>query len=118
MIASYILSSTFVPVMSVWLLRTNHRVTEDTEPRHTERSHRNHVLTFFSSSLWFWLCVLCDSVVRSLVRLRWLVVPAYIAAVAALVYLAGRPLGTEIFPTVDAGQFQMRLRAPTGTRIE
>jgi multidrug efflux pump subunit AcrB len=27
-------------------------------------------------------------------------------------------LGTEIFPTVDAGQFQLRLRAPTGTRIE
>ena len=27
-------------------------------------------------------------------------------------------LGTEIFPQVDAGQFQLRLRAPTGTRIE
>src|ERR1019366_1505766 len=24
----------------------------------------------------------------------------------------------EIFPTIDAGQFQLRLRAPTGTRIE
>ena len=28
------------------------------------------------------------------------------------------PVGTEIFPKVDAGQFQLRLRAPTGTRIE
>ena len=27
-------------------------------------------------------------------------------------------LGTEIFPQVDAGQFQFRLKAPTGTRIE
>ena len=27
-------------------------------------------------------------------------------------------LGTEIFPTVDTGQFQIRMRAPTGTRIE
>src|SRR5262249_12062603 len=30
----------------------------------------------------------------------------------------GGRLGTEIFPAVDAGQFQLRLRAPTGTRIE
>ena len=32
--------------------------------------------------------------------------------------MLGRQLGTEIFPQVDAGQFQLRLRAPTGTRIE
>ena len=40
--------------------------------------------------------------------------------VAALVIWspAGSQLGTEIFPTVDAGQFQVRVRAPTGTRIE
>jgi multidrug efflux pump subunit AcrB len=38
--------------------------------------------------------------------------------VAALIWFFGRPLGTEIFPAVDAGQFQLRLRAPTGTRIE
>ncbi len=31
---------------------------------------------------------------------------------------SGRRLGMEIFPKVDAGQFQLRLRAPTGTRIE
>jgi multidrug efflux pump subunit AcrB len=30
----------------------------------------------------------------------------------------GRELGMEIFPQVDAGQFQFRLRAPVGTRIE
>jgi multidrug efflux pump subunit AcrB len=45
-------------------------------------------------------------------------VPAYAVAAVALIILAGLPLGTEIFPQVDAGQFQMRLRAPTGTRIE
>jgi multidrug efflux pump subunit AcrB len=27
-------------------------------------------------------------------------------------------VGTEVFPKTDAGQFQLRLRAPTGTRIE
>jgi multidrug efflux pump subunit AcrB len=46
------------------------------------------------------------------------VVPAYVVATVAVIWFAGRPLGREIFPTVDAGQFQLRLRAPTGTRIE
>jgi multidrug efflux pump subunit AcrB len=34
------------------------------------------------------------------------------------VFVLGGWLGTEIFPQVDAGQFQFRLRAPDGTRIE
>src|SRR5262249_10758447 len=55
------------------------------------------------------------------VRLRWLVLAVYLGLTGFLVawWLAGHPgVGTEIFPTVDAGQFQMRLRAATGTRIE
>jgi multidrug efflux pump subunit AcrB len=39
-------------------------------------------------------------------------------AAGALLYFAGPRLATEIFPAADAGQFQLRLRAPTGTRIE
>src|SRR5207248_1681988 len=31
--------------------------------------------------------------------------------------LAGR-LGTELFPRTDTGQFQLRIRAPDGTRLE
>ena len=35
-----------------------------------------------------------------------------------MIVLVGRSLGLEIFPKVDAGQFQLRLRAPDGTRFE
>ena len=35
-----------------------------------------------------------------------------------MIFFVGRRLGTEIFPTIDAGQFALRLRAPTGTRVE
>jgi multidrug efflux pump subunit AcrB len=39
--------------------------------------------------------------------------------VTALLIVAGSGLvGTEVFPRVDRGQFQLRLRAPAGTRIE
>ncbi len=43
---------------------------------------------------------------------------AYLAAAAVLIWLAGGRLGWEIFPSVDSGQFQLRLRAADGTRIE
>ncbi len=34
-----------------------------------------------------------------------------------VIVFLGRRLGTEIFPKVDVGQIQLRLRAPTGTQI-
>ena len=40
-----------------------------------------------------------------------------LGSVLARQVLAPR-LGVELFPSVDAGQLQLRLRAPTGTRIE
>jgi RND family efflux transporter MFP subunit len=100
MIASYVLSSTFVPVLSVWLLRHY-------------QGHAAEAPGFFTR--------LRDRYGRALAavtRLRWLLVPAYLAGAAALILLTWLLVGREIFPTVDAGQFQFRLRAPTGTRIE
>jgi multidrug efflux pump subunit AcrB len=50
--------------------------------------------------------------------LRWGVVGVYVVVAGLLIWLVGGRLGREIFPTVDTGQFQLRLRAPDGTRIE
>ena len=50
--------------------------------------------------------------------LRWIVVPAYLILTLLGTFFLGGFLGLEIFPQVDAGQFQFRLRAPEGTRIE
>jgi multidrug efflux pump subunit AcrB len=130
MIASYILSSTFVPVMCVWLLRHTIQNRSDDTPPSPPASGGEGIRvrgvgpTPLSPSLlprnggegrknWPFAGLL-----GAVVYCRWLLVPAYIAGAAALIWFAGRPLGAEIFPTVDAGQFQMRLRAPTGTRIE
>src|SRR5207249_10564281 len=60
-------------------------------------------------------------VLRGLLRLRFPLLAGYfaVAAGATTWWLLGHPgAGMEIFPTVDAGQFQIRLRAPTGTRIQ
>jgi multidrug efflux pump subunit AcrB len=96
MIASYLLSSTFVPVLSVWLLR------------HYHQGHESEGGLFRNAYA---------LLLRGLLKVRWLLVPAYFGAAGLLLWLVGGQVGREIFPAVDTGQFQLRLRAPTGTRI-
>ncbi len=105
MVVSYLLSSTFVPILSVWILRK--------DGHEAQPGVHDKPKTFFER-------------IRSgyrgfsgpIVRLRWVVVPVYLLIAGLIVVLVGRRLGTEIFPIVDVGQFQLRLRAPAGTRIE
>jgi multidrug efflux pump subunit AcrB len=98
MVASYLLSSTFVPVMSVWLLKRYH-------PDKAADRPGGVVATY-------------AAVVAAVVRFRWLVVPAYFVATALALWLMFAHVGTEIFPQADSGQFQLRVKAPTGTRFE
>jgi multidrug efflux pump subunit AcrB len=100
MVTSYLLSSSFVPVMSVWLLQ------------------HHHVADAAKTGFFAHVQERYTEIVTALMRLRWLVIGAYAVVAAGVIWLVGGSLGTEIFPTVDAGQFQLRLRAPTGTRIE
>lgn len=100
MIASYFLSSTFVPVLSVWLLRGHAQAT----PR------KSGTFSRLESAY--------AGAVSGLVKRRWVLVVVYLLACLAVFTVARRGLGSEIFPTVDAGEFQLRLRGPSGTRVE
>lgn len=100
MIASYFLSSTFVPVMSVWLLKSGH-------------DHSHDRKTLFDR-----LRAGYERVLSSFVSLRWIIVPAYLVGCIAIVTLIASQLGRGVFPVVDAGQFRLRMRAPDGTHIE
>ena len=105
MVMSYVLSSTFVPVLATWLLR-----------KHGHSHEHSGQAGWFSFEqirrVYGWLL---QSVV---LRFRWVLLPAYLAAAALVVWLVGGQRGTEIFPQVDSGQFQLRIKAPVGTRIE
>jgi multidrug efflux pump subunit AcrB len=101
MITSYLLSSTFVPVLSVWLLRKYHAGRHETHSTKAGAVSRGVSALAHLSARW-----------------RWVVVPVYLVVATAGVLLLGLVLGREIFPPVDAGQFQFRLRGPDGTRIE
>jgi multidrug efflux pump subunit AcrB len=98
MIGSFFLSNTFVPVMSVWLLRRPGDAFHDPGQRLFARLLHPAV----------WLTT----------RTRWALVPAYLLVAGLGLYVMYRNLGAEIFPQVDSGQFQFRLKAPAGTRIE
>ncbi len=105
MIASYILSSTFVPVLSVWVLR------------HVATGHLSRLEEEGTFSFGRFRSVYARTL-RAALPFRWLLVGGYFVAAGLLIWWVGGQLGKEIFPTVDAGIFQMRLRAPDGTRIE
>jgi multidrug efflux pump subunit AcrB len=100
MVASYLLSSTFVPILSIWVLRMTSR---HSQPKETffDRLRRKY-----------------DRLARFIVKRRRIVVLSYLVITGAIILVVGGALGTEIFPLVDTGQFQLHLRAPAGTRIE
>ena len=101
MVAAYFLSSTFVPVMSVWMLR----------PQHAETSAEGR-FSFARFRAGY------ARVLNALMPWRWVLVGGYLLATGLVIVLVGSQLGMEIFPKVNAGEFQLRLRGPDGTRIE
>src|SRR3981189_1505345 len=98
MVGSYLPSSTFVPALSVWMLRN--------PSAHNERE------TFFDR-----LRARYDRFARAVMKRRRIVVLSYLVISGAIILLVGSSLGTEIFPIVDTGQLQLHLRPPAGTRI-
>ena len=103
MIASYILSSTFVPVMCVWLLkpeRDREHENSDSDPSLLERFRSRY-----------------EEVLPRIIGWRWRLVVGYLAASLIVLVFAFMFLGRGIFPVVDAGQFRLRMRAADGTHI-
>jgi multidrug efflux pump subunit AcrB len=101
MAASFVLSTSLVPVLSVWMLRSQAHADDGSQVTRFDRLQQ-----------WY------ASALRRMVPWRWPVVIGYVLAAGAILVLVGPRLGLEIFPQVSAGQFQLRLRAPTGTRVD
>ena len=100
MAASYLLASTMVPVLAVWM-----------HPKGASAAHATpgffrRVQTSYTASL------------NALLSARWLVASVYLVAAAAVIVVLFPRLGTDIFPKADASQLQLRIRAPAGTQLE
>src|SRR5215831_2301682 len=101
MAASYLLSSSLVPVLSTWILRT----------------HAGHV-SERQMSLLVSARERLERTLRKLIRIRLPVIAIYAVAALVMILLGDLYLGREIFPRVTSNQLLLRLRAPTGTRVE
>jgi multidrug efflux pump subunit AcrB len=97
MISSYVISSTVVPVLATWMLRAG---------SHSEPGFLERLRSFYRDRL------------ESVLSLRWVVIGAYLVATVTFIALVLPRIGTEVFPAVETKQLQLRLRAPTGTRLE
>ncbi len=97
MISSFILSRTLVPVLCSWMLKTYHH--ED------ETSFFNRLKGKY------------ELAVQALNHHRKTIVLSYFLIAFAITGYCFVKIGAEIFPQADAGQFQLRLRGPTGTSI-
>jgi len=115
MLASYLLSRTVVPTMAKYLLK-EHDEAEAANKQHSRNPFVRFQLGFeagFSRMRLGYLRLLTLCVDHAVVFLILFIVFA-VGSVALLT----PPLGQDFFPSVDAGQFKIHVRARTGTRIE
>ena len=99
MIASFLLSSSLVPVLSAWIMRQT-----------PEQQEKTGLFRKFFDAYARYLAVT--------LRFRWPLTIGYLVITIAFIWIFLPRMGTEIFPDVKAPLLQIRLRAPTGTRIE
>jgi len=104
MIASYIFSSTLVPVLTVWIVRAH---------RKEEVGNARQALGAFAKFQESY-----GALVRNLGRVRLVIVPVYLIVAGAVIWFVGGRLGFEIFPRVDSGQLALRVRGAPGTKLE
>lgn len=119
MVISFLLSQTFVPVMANWLMKSGghgkhaHATPDKNAFAEREDYDDNGKLNRFER---FRLRFM--KMIDHLMPKRKFVTIAYLLGITALAVLLLGVIGQDVFPKVNSSQFQMRMRAADGTRIE
>jgi multidrug efflux pump subunit AcrB len=140
MIVSFLLSQTFVPVMANWLMKTHPKKAHSSNISDDEAEFNASGLTIESEEDTFdqkkMLVQRADfnndgkinfferfrnrymRFINRLFDYKKPVTLLYIFLSVGLVLVLLNTIGQDVFPKVNSSQFQMRLRAPDGTRLE
>jgi multidrug efflux pump subunit AcrB len=136
MITSYLMAQTFVPIMANWLMKGHHGkgkgLTDEEEFKASGLSAADekdpwaekHKLATGGTGEGGRLTAFDkfrNRFIRCLERMfpfRTPIAIAYILLGLGAAWLLINSIGRDVLPKSDAGQFQVRLRAPDGTRIE
>ncbi len=129
MITSYLLAQTFVPIMANWLMKGHHgKETTDAEEfaaaglkgqtdtwdlKKKLIEKKGGQLTPFER-----LRARFMRFLQRIVPYQKIIVTGYVVIISALAVLLLTKIGRDVLPKVNSGQFQVRLRAPDGTRLE
>jgi multidrug efflux pump subunit AcrB len=103
MTASFLLSSSFLPVIFLWT------------HRQIDRGHKVLIAGRWDFDK---LRDRWGAFLERFAQIRWPVVGGYSVVVLFVLLVLGPQLGQELFPNVGAAQFRLRFDAPTGTRAE
>ncbi|HLJ30560.1 MAG TPA: efflux RND transporter permease subunit [Candidatus Angelobacter sp.] len=103
MIASFLLSSSFVPITFLWFHRKMER---GHKPLIAGRWDFDHLRDRWGRFL------------ERVASARWIIVGAYAAVAVLIIVFLGPLLGRELFPSAATSQFRLRFDAPIGTRAE
>ncbi|WP_244808198.1 efflux RND transporter permease subunit [Caballeronia zhejiangensis] len=111
MLASYILSRTLVPTLAMLLMGHAHAPDAKAKPNLFVRLHQRFDRGF-ERMRGAYIVILSSLLVKR--RLFATLFLGFCLLSAGLVFV----LGEDYFPSVDAGDIRLHMRAPTGTRIE
>src|SRR6266849_2047303 len=98
--ASYLLSSSLVPVLANWILKQ-----EKNEPEHPKEERFDRFRKRF------------QGVLERIMKFPKLLLGAYAVVALLIIVLLGPRLAEEIFPSSASTQFRLRMDAPDGTRV-
>jgi multidrug efflux pump subunit AcrB len=140
MIVSYFMAQTFVPVMANWLMKNKHQkahhgkqetngeefaasgLTSEGEHNtweqkvalleHTD-SNRDGKVSLFEKVRSGYL-----RLIDKMMPYRKIVTPVYLVVSILIILLLFNAIGRDVLPKVNGSQFQVRLSAPQGTRME
>jgi len=128
MITSYLLAQTFVPIMANWIMK-GHEIDEHEKDYQAKNegdtwnqkkvllkeasANPNKQPSRFDRFRSHYL-----RLINLLLNNRKIVVSVYVILAIGITALLLANIGRDVLPKVNAGQFQVRLRAPDGTRIE
>jgi multidrug efflux pump subunit AcrB len=141
MIVSYFMAQTFVPIMANWLMKDHHvkKGGSSTDMTDEEEFAASGLTPEEEGDTWDQKKILAEKSMhddgkkhslfeKSRIRLlsflsrlfpfsAWVVV-AYVVIISGIAFLLLSNIGRDVLPKVNAKQFQVRLRAPEGTRVE
>ncbi|GAB2686073.1 efflux RND transporter permease subunit [Mucilaginibacter koreensis] len=126
MITSYFLAQTFVPIMANWLMKNDHEKEDyardddadeahqkEDAAKHATEEHTGEKQTRFDRFRMRFI-----TWIDAMLPRRALIVSTYVVVAVGIALLLFSTIGRDVLPKVDSGTFQVRLRAPDGTRLE